>query len=106
MEATENARVGRQLELNSGYCSAVIYSKQVQERRESVQNGTQDTVSHQNQHSSSKNISMVIADLYGSFSFALSGSLFCMICHCSFSTNRVFTIDGVTHTCGAISGKS
>lgn len=40
------------------------------------------------------------------FSFALSSSLYCMICHGTFSKNAVFAIDGVIHTHGAVSGES
>lgn len=40
------------------------------------------------------------------FSFAFSGSLYRVISHGTFSKNTVFTIDGIIHTCGAVSGKS
>lgn len=38
--------------------------------------------------------------------FPLSGSLYRMICRDTFSKNAVFIIDGVTHTCGAVSEKT
>lgn len=40
------------------------------------------------------------------FSFALSGTLYHMICHGTLSKNTLVTIGGVTHMCGAVSGKS